>query len=974
MSDWLPPVFATLLVVLLASFLIVRLRFFTTKEMGGRYPFLIGAILAFLAAGWGLLEALSGYPTWFVDQAYPVIEFVRAGVLGLGLILITIGLAFYADFWQTRREDIESRESKLSILENLQHDARQPYQLMDLLTIALREIIYHLPDACGAIFLLNRPRRQFVLASASGLTKQETALLEYYPFERNMVSQAIDLGDPVISSSFEFIDRDGKRTDSRFRSCLVLPLVSGMEKVGGLLLFSDEEKQFGRTEIRYLAPVSEWLAEKIRTTRLSRQVSLSKSEVDRMKSDSETLMNRIASASTAFSSLSPVEEFCRSLVGLLGSESAHLIGLSQGSFHVYGGSEALSDLPENYKTALVDAVDRDKALIINQESTVEGGRSRVVLSSLVVPLGGDNRDAILLRRPSSAFSVGEQELKMVDIFAHLAHIVLKESNAQRLNIARRKGFEVVLQLLKSDRDELGFDNDPGLLMRRLAEALPPATVAATFTPGDEGALAATVGLRVEKSSLDDISIPPGQGYLGRAMGSGECSFIYGRQRVSAAFDEYEQHNRDGLKQMSAERGMPVFLAHCPITGIDETLGVVLFQVYEMDESQRGEWERLLTLATRLYSLRIVMSRLQEHTLIGTQPGLEISGAVLNQLNNHLSAVIGKAELGARRQEISGEVRRHLKDIIAEAEAAAAFVRKALGGSEFEEDEPLTAEKCSINRAIERVLADNHISGDLYMAGGRPREIRSTLSARDETQLSLDDLVRLFSNVVDRFGATSGEDDVLSVVTYREGDALYLDVSRHRRNFPPVEHVAGFGRYYSAAEAFRERPSDVFLRHVSDESVYYSVDRESDSPAYLSFRFPLRTAAATPSVRDYSEHRVRVLAIDDHAVILDLIAAMGRSLGYQVDAVLRGEEGVRLARTHNYDVILTDLALPDISGLEVARRIREHSPAVPIILVTGWEASLDHGQLESAGIHQVLYKPFRIEQLTEIVQSSVSGRV
>ena len=79
----------------------------------------------------------------------------------------------------------------------------------------------------------------------------------------------------------------------------------------------------------------------------------------------------------------------------------------------------------------------------------------------------------------------------------------------------------------------------------------------------------------------------------------------------------------------------------------------------------------------------------------------------------------------------------------------------------------------------------------------------------------------------------------------------------------------------------------------------------------------------------------------------------------------------MASEASFDIVLTDLAMPGMSGLEVARRIRQLHPHTPIVLVTGWEVNISRAELEAAGITEVLYKPFRIEQLTEIIQSAIS---
>jgi len=515
MSEYLPSILVPVLVLMLVSFLIVRLRLFSASDMGGRYPFLFGGVFVVLASAWQIVKILPEYNDWFLSSVYPVLGLAQFTLLAGGLILIVVGLSLYADYWQTRRQQIETREERLSILENLQHDARQPFQMLELMNISLREILCQMPECAGAVFLLNRTHRRFVLATSSGLTKNETALLEYYPLERNIVSQSVELGEPLIAGSFEFIGQRGDTVPSRFNSGLVLPLLSGLEKIGGILLLSEESQFFGRAQIRYLAPVAEWLAEKIKSARLTRELTASRSEAERQSEELSSLISRLSSALQAISSPDAIDGFCRALVGFSGSEMVHLFGLKQGGLHTFGGSEPLLGLTENYKTALIEAIDRGKPLIVNQESTSKSGRVEIVLSSLVLPLTGrDSQNALLFRRESTTFKVDDRQIKTLDIFGQLAGMALRQSDSQQLNITRRKGFDVILQLLRFDARSGSFEDDPGYFMRQLAGILPANAVMVTFRRDDNGALKVSDSLKVDKTTLSDFNVMPGEGDLG----------------------------------------------------------------------------------------------------------------------------------------------------------------------------------------------------------------------------------------------------------------------------------------------------------------------------------------------------------------------------------------------------------------------------------------------------------------------------
>lgn len=981
MLSELPALLAPVLSLLAVVFLIVRLGFFTRRGIEGRYPFLFGGIMVVLAAVWETVGLAPDYGDWFVVTAYPVIDLVQFFCFAGGVLLIVIGLAFYADFWNTQREGIEARQGKLAILENLQQDARQPYHLLELLNQSLREILVHYPDTCGAVFLVNRSRRQFVLTSYSGLTKQETALLEYYPLERNIVSQAVELGDPVLSARFDFIDRSGKPVQSRFKSCLILPLTSGLEKIGGLLLFAESGRYFNRADIGYLSPVAQWMAEKILSARLQRELAAASKQVEQQSTDLTETVARYDSATKAVSGPEAISRFCSSLSGLAQSESVHLCGLKRGGLSFYGGSEPLTELSENFKTALVDAIDRDKPLIINQEASLEGGGKNTVMSSLVFPLhSGNSRDALLLLRTGHPFVVSDRELKQLDSLANLAALVLRQDSFQRLGLTRRKGFDVVLRLLQADECSEGFIKDPGCFLRHISDLLPSHSIGMALTRDARGGLtlAEMTGSELPLSSVK-MNLTAGEGDAGKVAISAETGFIFGRANITRHLEDYGDVNRGHFRRIMGERGTPSLAAHCPVLTGQDVVGVIVVYLYEVDESQRGEWERLLTLAAGLYSLRLSIDQLRAGQLASLTSSVEATGlgAVVNKINNHLSAVIGTAELLAREDSLEGESRLKLDQIIDETEKASGFLSDVLSGETpavEETGEPVAAGG-ALDRVIEAVLNRQHISGDVYMAGQRPREISLRLGATEPIQFSSIQVREMFEAVLDRFATITDEDDAITISTYVRDGYVFLDISRHRHNFPPVEAVAGFGRYARSDEALASRPGDIYLKHLADTESYYAVDQTGTAPAYLSFKFPVVATADGPESEPPrpATADIRLLAVDDQSVILDLISAMGRSLGYKVATADSGEAGLRLAQLESFDIILTDLTLPGISGLDFARRLRQQGNPVPIILVTGWEASLEPSELAAAGISEVLYKPFRMEQLTDVVQSVATGR-
>ncbi len=116
----------------------------------------------------------------------------------------------------------------------------------------------------------------------------------------------------------------------------------------------------------------------------------------------------------------------------------------------------------------------------------------------------------------------------------------------------------------------------------------------------------------------------------------------------------------------------------------------------------------------------------------------------------------------------------------------------------------------------------------------------------------------------------------------------------------------------------------------------------------------------------------VLLIDDQGDLLQVLSNILQTGGYAVDTAMNGKDGLELASANKYTVILTDLGMPDMSGFEVAQRVRVIQPETPVILMTGWAAEVDQSRLEENGVAALLPKPFRREQLLEAVTAAIRG--
>ncbi len=118
---------------------------------------------------------------------------------------------------------------------------------------------------------------------------------------------------------------------------------------------------------------------------------------------------------------------------------------------------------------------------------------------------------------------------------------------------------------------------------------------------------------------------------------------------------------------------------------------------------------------------------------------------------------------------------------------------------------------------------------------------------------------------------------------------------------------------------------------------------------------------------------RLLVIDDDLSMCELIRDSLASGGYEVDSRLRADEGLDLLRERDFDVIVTDLNLEGMSGIDVCQRIRENRPDIPVIVITGFGNMASAIGAIRAGAYDFINKPIDMAALARAVDRAKQHR-
>ena len=345
---------------------------------------------------------------------------------------------------------------------------------------------------------------------------------------------------------------------------------------------------------------------------------------------------------------------------------------------------------------------------------------------------------------------------------------------------------------------------------------------------------------------------------------------------------------------------------------------------------------------------------------------QLASGVAHDFNNSLAAILGRAQLILRRVQ-DEELIRSLGIIVTAAEDAAStvrriqtFARKSSLGAEQE----LLDLSSLLRDAIE--ITRTRWENEARAAG---LNIDVTLSAEDESFAlgNASELREVFVNLIVNAVDAMPEGGSLNICCQRVGNRLRLrfadtgsgmkDDVREKifEPFYTTKGVHGTGLGLAVSYGIIERHNGM-------------ITVESELGKGTTFHIDLPVAencVATHSEAQTIEQTesLSILVIDDEEFVRETLGEMLADLKHRVVTVDSGRAGLERLSAQKFDVVFTDLAMPEMDGWETAREIRDLFPGLPVVLVTGYGATAQPPSGELDLVAGIIGKPFDFDQVT-----------
>ena len=374
---------------------------------------------------------------------------------------------------------------------------------------------------------------------------------------------------------------------------------------------------------------------------------------------------------------------------------------------------------------------------------------------------------------------------------------------------------------------------------------------------------------------------------------------------------------------------------------------------------------------------------QKMEAIGT-----LAGGIAHDFNNILAAINGYTELSRMALHGNPEVRDYLGAVLQATSRAAGLVRQILT---FSRRQPVDRQPVQLRPTVEEALKllrasiPSSIEFDLTFATDAP------VVLADPTQIH-QILMNLGTNawhaMQDRTGRLAVKlerfevDAALAATTPNLRPGLYarLSVSDTGSGMDAATLGRMFEPFFTTKAPGEGTGLGLAVVHGIMASHDGAVTVSSQPGAGTVFRlyFPADTGqapmAAVEEASAPSGHGEWILLVDDEEVLTRLGRKMLEALGYNVEATTLPGTALALVRADpwRFALVLTDQTMPGMTGLELARELRQLRAELPILLMTGFGAVVTRERLAEAGISQLLSKPTSINSLGAAVQAALSG--
>jgi signal transduction histidine kinase/CheY-like chemotaxis protein len=358
---------------------------------------------------------------------------------------------------------------------------------------------------------------------------------------------------------------------------------------------------------------------------------------------------------------------------------------------------------------------------------------------------------------------------------------------------------------------------------------------------------------------------------------------------------------------------------------------------------------------------------------------QLTGGIAHDFNNLLTAVIGSLDLLLRRTD-DEKLRKLAGNALQAADRGAHLTAQLLAFSRRQRLSPTPIQPNDIVSGMGDLLARSigtHVRVETRL------EPHLWHALADPTQLEVM-ILNLAINARDAMPGggrlTIATNNMQTVPPHLEGELsrgqyVAVSVSDTGTGMPPAVLARAFEPFFSTKEVGKGTGLGLaqlygFAKQSGGTARIESREGEGTKVTIYLPRTEPKTASAEPIlIETKPSERSRILLVDDDDDVRQVAAALIEEIGYEVIAAESGEAALRALEPGRFSLLITDVAMPGMTGVQLARRVEEIAPTLPILFASGYADLQTFGkELED---ERLLKKPFRIAEVAARIAAALA---
>lgn len=354
--------------------------------------------------------------------------------------------------------------------------------------------------------------------------------------------------------------------------------------------------------------------------------------------------------------------------------------------------------------------------------------------------------------------------------------------------------------------------------------------------------------------------------------------------------------------------------------------------------------------------------------VATHTAGQLAGGAAHALNNLLAAILGRTQL-LLAQTGDERLRTELEAIQNTAAVGARMVRRLQDYLQTEATHTAADVNALLRDAAELT---RFVWRDQAEARGVVIDVVKDFADVPPAQITPAALRQIFVALILNAVEALPNGGLVTLRTERKGDRVIITIVDNGVGMPD-ETRAQLGK---ASFTTKGAPHLGMGWHIVAKTLQqfqgtWAVESKVGRGTTVTLTLPIAKTASRGIKQPMTTTRVaNILVIDNEPSVRDLLARLLKLHGHNVVTAESGSEGIATFKAGKFDLVLTDLGMPEMSGWDVAREIKTLNPRARVGLITGWPIDLTTAELRARGVDQIVAKPFDVASLLSLIEDAM----